>query len=245
MKILAVSDVQSNGLENIVSNNPEKLKNIDIIVSCGDLGREYLEFLVDGLNKDFYFVFGNHPLEEESKDYSSDLSDEKLWESFDTFTEKTTKRIAGSTDLHGRVEVFGGYLIAGFGGARWYNRKENQYTEKEMTNAVRNVERKIMWHRIQDKVLGKAQKEVVVISHAPILNVHDQPDVCHRGFKCFREFIDKISPLLWLHGHIHLENTHHSQITLVGQTTVVNAYNFKIIEIDKKHIQVFSRVDKQ
>ena len=44
MKILAVSDVESKFYYDFYS--PGKLKGFDLIIGCGDLREEYLEFLV-------------------------------------------------------------------------------------------------------------------------------------------------------------------------------------------------------
>jgi Icc-related predicted phosphoesterase len=247
MKILAVSDVTSSSLETLVTRSPGQFKDINLIISCGDLDREYLEFLVDGLNKDLFFVTGNHQFEMRPGSSASDIRVDRIWEKARSYTSRIIHYVAGSADLHGRVEVFRNYLVAGFGGSLWYNGKENQYREKEMAKIVREVERKIRWYRLQEKFLGAARREVIVVSHAPVQSVHDQPDLCHTGFRCFREFIDRVSPALWIHGHIHLQDLHRNQISLVDRTTVVNAYGCKIIDIDRREITVYShcRVDNQ
>ena len=228
MKILAVSDEPSRSLETLVNDSPEKYADVNLVVSCGDLDRSYVEFLADRLKKELFFVSGNHPGE---LDYDEDLVTKK---------EPVIMYINGRADLHGRAAAYKDYIVAGFGGSAWYNGEYNQYTEQQMSRVVKTVERKIAWHRLQDKLLGRKPKEVIVVSHAPVLGIHDLSDRPHRGFKCFKKFIDKISPLLWLHGHVHLPNQFTSQITVVGSTTVVNAFGCKIIEIHSKKIHVTS-----
>ena len=49
MKILLISDEESPSLWDYYQ--PEKLSCVDLILSCGDLKREYLEFLVTMTNK--------------------------------------------------------------------------------------------------------------------------------------------------------------------------------------------------
>ena len=49
MKILAVSDVECPALWDYY--RPERVAGVDLIISCGDLKREYLEFLVTMTNK--------------------------------------------------------------------------------------------------------------------------------------------------------------------------------------------------
>jgi Icc-related predicted phosphoesterase len=246
MKILAVSDIPSRSLETLVADGPGRFRNINLIVSCGDLGREYLEFLVDGLNKEFFFVTGNHPFDMQAESSAGDFHAERAWEKVRGFHGKAPRYLAGRADLHGRVEVFRNYLITGFGGSQWYNGNENQYREQEMAKIVRDVERKIKWYRLQEKFLGMPPREVIVVSHAPVLNIHDQSDPCHTGFQCFRDFIDRVSPALWIHGHIHLQDLHRNQISLAGRTTVINAYGCKVIDVDRREITVCSHcsVDK-
>ena len=62
MKILCISDQ----IDPLVysSNIKERYKDIDFIISAGDLPMEYLDFIVSSLNKAVYFVFGNHNLNE-------------------------------------------------------------------------------------------------------------------------------------------------------------------------------------
>lgn len=224
MKILAVSDAPSLSLETQVDAAPERFRDIDCIVSCGDLGRDYLDFIVDGLRKPFFFVLGNHKLEPDQCD----------------LTKNVCPYAGGTTVLHGTAEAFGNYLIVGFSGSMWYNGKPNQYTEAQMTRLVKHMERKIKWMRLEDKLRRRKPKEVIVISHAPPADVHDQPDLAHRGFKCFHHFIQAVKPLVWMHGHIHLTSAYKNQVTLLDRTTVINVFSCKIVDIDHRQIDVHS-----
>ena len=58
MKILAVSDVESRYYYDFYT--PGKLDAFDLIISCGDLPREYLEFLVTMAHCPLLYVHGNH-----------------------------------------------------------------------------------------------------------------------------------------------------------------------------------------
>ena len=237
LKILAVSDSESPGLETMVSRFPEKLRDIDVIISCGDLEREYLEFLVDGINRDLFFVSGNHQQQCE-EDIGGDNPVERLLQSLRAFPEKLARCIAGQSDLHGRVVTYKNYIIAGFGGSMWYSGRGNEYSEREMAKTVRQVERKIQLFKLRQKILNRPPYDLIIISHAPIFRVHDEPDLCHKGFKCFRDFVENMSPLLWLHGHIHLDDVKKHQITVVGKTTVVNVFGHKFVAIDNDKIEV-------
>ena len=58
MKILVISDQIDPYLYDYYT--PNKLKDIDLIISCGDLPARYLEFLVTVANKPLFYVHGNH-----------------------------------------------------------------------------------------------------------------------------------------------------------------------------------------
>ena len=58
MKILAIADEESRYLWDFYE--PGKLKDIDLIISCGDLNPDYLMFLVTLSNVPVLYVHGNH-----------------------------------------------------------------------------------------------------------------------------------------------------------------------------------------
>ena len=58
MKILAVADEESRYLWDFYQ--PGRLSEYDLIISCGDLKQEYLEFLVTMGHAPLLFVPGNH-----------------------------------------------------------------------------------------------------------------------------------------------------------------------------------------
>ena len=58
MKILAISDVESKFFYDFYT--PGKLKEFDLIISCGDLKAKYLEFLVTMARCPLLYVHGNH-----------------------------------------------------------------------------------------------------------------------------------------------------------------------------------------
>jgi Icc-related predicted phosphoesterase len=71
----------------------------------------------------------------------------------------------------------------------------------------------------------------IIVTHAPPYKIHDQEDVCHRGFKIFVKLIEKYRPTLFLHGHIHTYNTGRKDITVIGGTSVMNCYGYRVIAI--------------
>jgi len=62
MKILCISDYVDQIIYSI--NIKKRFKDIDLILSSGDLPMYYLEFITSSLNKPLYFVFGNHNLDD-------------------------------------------------------------------------------------------------------------------------------------------------------------------------------------
>ena len=102
MKILAVSDEES---ENLWSGRVREIaRGIDVIVSCGDLRREYLEFLLTMINAPLLYVFGNH--------------DECGPE--------------GGICIDGKVYELDGVRFLGLGGSMRYRQGEHMYSESEM-----------------------------------------------------------------------------------------------------------------
>ena len=233
MKILAVSDIEDLSLERLIEageSGSKKLEDMDCVVSCGDLSKKYLEFVTDALNKDFFFVSGNHFIEQFYGDvFKSKKFVKKLYKG------KWLKYSFGGSDLHAKIEVFGDYIFAGFGGAMRYNPGPFQFTEREMLRLVRKVIFKIRVKRFFDVLFFRKRKEIIVISHAPVEGVNDCDDVCHKGFSCFKEFIHKMKPLLWLHGHVHPEGQRKKPTqAYLENTLILNVIPSKIIEIGKK-----------
>lgn len=233
MKILAISDIEDKILENIIASESQKLKDVDCIIACGDLMSRYLEYITDSVHKSMFFVSGNHfTLQLYGNKFTTRRMRRKLYRG------KGMKHRFGGIDMHGRVEIFKNYILAGFGGAKRYNPGNFQFEEFEMEKLVKRAIKAIRWQRFKDFVTFQRKKEVIVISHAPVAGVHDKEDRCHQGFKCFRDFVFKIKPQLWLHGHIHLEDQKKTQQSTLGNTLIVNAYSSKIVDIGKSEIIV-------
>ena len=117
MKMLFISDVESPALWDYY--RPERVEGVDVIISCGDLRREYLEFLVTMTGKPLLYVPGNH----------------------DTRYIKNPPE--GCECIDDEVYTVGGVRFAGLGGCKYYNSTDYQYTEKQMEQRVRKLRRKI------------------------------------------------------------------------------------------------------
>jgi uncharacterized protein len=111
---------------------PERWKDIDIVLSAGDLRPEYLDYLCTNLNVPVFYVRGNH-----DGDYAR-------------------SQYYGFENLHGRIVEFGGLRIAGFEGCMRYNEGKCQYTEREMSHIVRRTQLKALRTGKPDIILAHA-----------------------------------------------------------------------------------------
>ena len=113
MKILALADEESRQFYDFYA--PGRLDGFDLILSCGDLRKEYLEFLVTMSNKPLLYVPGNHD------------------ESF------VTAPPEGCVNLDGKVVTVGGVRFFGLGGAHRYREGPYLYTQQEMARRARRA----------------------------------------------------------------------------------------------------------
>lgn len=128
MKILAISDEESKYLWD--HYEPEKLQDIDLILSCGDLDPRYLSFLATMCHAPVLYVRGNH-----DDKYSRIPPD-------------------GCVCVEDRVYVYKGVRILGLGGSVRYNPNGmNMYTPKEMSLRVLRLWKDLLKHRGFDILL--------------------------------------------------------------------------------------------
>ena len=130
MRILTVSDIVVPWLYPV--SDREAIGPIDLVVACGDLPPEYLEYLTHIFNVPLFFVKGNH----------------------DIRFEKNTPR--GCTNLNRRILIFQGMRFLGLEGSMWYNGGPCQYTEKQMKRHVRLLRLPLWWYKGVDVVVTHA-----------------------------------------------------------------------------------------
>ena len=117
MRILTICDEESPGLWDYYI--PGKLAEYDLILSCGDLKAEYLEFLVTMARCPVLYVHGNH-----DGDYANNPPQ-------------------GCDCIDGRIVVYNGLRILGLGGCRKYRPGPHQYTEGQMSRRIRKLRWKL------------------------------------------------------------------------------------------------------
>lgn len=120
MKILVIADEESRSFWDYYT--PDKLKDIDLILSCGDLKPEYLSFLVTMAHCPLLYIYGNH----------------------DGIYER--KEPEGCICIENQIYEYKGIRILGLGGSCWYNGGSHQYTQKEMKRRVQK-----MWLKMRQK----------------------------------------------------------------------------------------------
>lgn len=135
MKILVLADVASKALWDYYDES--RLKDIDLILSAGDLPSAYLSFLVTFAHCPVLYIHGNH----------DEIYDKKPPE--------------GCTCIDGMLYEYEGIRILGLGGSMRYRPGLHQYSEKQMRARVRKLKWKIWRKRGFDILLTHAPAQGV------------------------------------------------------------------------------------
>jgi Icc-related predicted phosphoesterase len=236
MKILCVSDQ----IDPLVYSTQakERFSDIDLVLAAGDLPSDYIDFIVSTLNKPTYFIFGNHNLREFGY-YHRQKQHRGPHPTIQTENYLDMKGSFGGIyvgfkslkDKNLLVESEKGkkrpFLIAGVSGSIRYNNGLNQYTNSQMFLKLLGLIPRLILNKLRYGTYLD-----VFLTHAAPRHIHDKEDPCHKGFECFNWFIKKFQPTYLVHGHIHLYDMNTPRKTLVGKTTVVNAFSHTILELD-------------
>ena len=208
-KILSISDTVADLVYSPLI--AQRFRDVDLVLSCGDLPIDYLEYIVSMLNKPLYFVRGNHAQDR-------------------IVTSDGTVRAGpeGCTEIHRKVINHNGLLIGGLEGSMRYRDGPHQYTPWQMEMMVTLMFPQMYWNTIR---YGRPVD--IFVTHAPPLGIHDGTDLCHRGFGAFLGLMDRYRPQYLIHGHTHLYRRDAQRVTQYGDTTVLNTFGFQVIEIDQ------------
>lgn len=118
MRILCIADEENRGLWDHFDKG--KLKDIDLILSAGDLHSDYLQFLVTMGTAPLLYVHGNH-----DQGYGK-------------------RPPLGCECIEDKVYDFKGLRILGLGGSFRYKPGDHMYTEQEMQKRIQKVKKDIV-----------------------------------------------------------------------------------------------------
>ncbi|MGB2956353.1 MAG: universal stress protein [Anaerolineales bacterium] len=212
LKVLSISDrIDSQLLE---KDTYEEFKDVDLILSCGDLPYYHIEKLFQLYEVPVLYVRGNHdPRVEYGK--SGPLYGPR-----------------GAIDLHNRVVVLNDLIFAGFEGSLPYKEGPFLYSQNEMWRYVLGMVPRLLWNKF---IYGRYVD--VVLTHSPPFGIHDKDSNIHGGFKAFRWLIKTFQPAYFFHGHIHVYTEDETVETVEGQTKVINTYGHRkgIIRPGQRH----------
>jgi Icc-related predicted phosphoesterase len=206
MRILALSDVAD---ERAYASVGSRAGRIDLILGCGDLPYDYLDYVATELGVPLFAVHGNHDTPPELLE---DPAIAVWWKGI---------------NIHGRVVALDDVLVAGLGGSRRYNKGPYQLSEGDMFFAILRMIPTLIANRV---LRGRALD--VLVTHAPARGIHDLPDRAHLGFTALRWFLRAFRPRYHLHGHSHVYDRRTVMRTSFHDTVVVNAYGAREIELD-------------
>lgn len=130
MKILLVSDKEVSYIWDHF--DPERFKDIEMIISCGDLESDYLSFLVTMIKAPLFYVPGNHN---------------------SAYLKKPPE---GCTSIDDRLIAYKGIRLLGLGGSYCYSCGEFQYTEKQMKRRISKLKFKLWQNKGFDILVSHA-----------------------------------------------------------------------------------------
>ncbi len=215
VRILAIADETSHSL------SVQRIRSIapDLVVSCGDLPFDYLDYVASAANVSLLYVPGNHDPELGPK--AVPASPGYMYRGW-----VDPPGPLGGVNLDGRIATWKGLTFAGLGGSIRYRPGPNQYTERHMRMRVARVGARARWH-----AMTRRRGVDVLVTHSPPRGYGDLDDVAHRGFESFRGLIERLEPKMMMHGHVHPHGFEKPDRSL-GSTRLVNVIPFKVIEVD-------------
>jgi len=205
--ILALSDDVS---ELLYSSQITTLEpKVRLVLSCGDLPFEYLEYVVSMFNVPLYYVMGNH----DGRGY---------WRSDGTHA----RFPQGCVHLESRCVTESGLLIAGLGGSIRYGPQASfQFSESEMWRRVLRLALRLWVNRL---VYGRALD--ILITHSAPRGINDGPDAAHRGFASLVWLLRVARPRWHLHGHTTAVHSRPAPSTRYQECQVLFVPPYRLLE---------------
>lgn len=207
-KILAVSDQVVERIYTLATGG--HFADVDFVLGCGDLPYPYLEYLISILNVPLCYVPGNHdPV------YNPYLQ---------------LAHVEGGSNLDMKASFVKGLFLAGLGGSiRYRPDGVNQYTQGEAFSRALKLLLRYFFKRLR-----YGRNLDILITHSPPFGIHDEDSGAHQGLKALNFLIRVARPRYLFHGHTHFYRSNlENSVTKIEQTTVMNIFPYKLIEIVK------------
>lgn len=130
----------------------------------------------------------------------------------------------GCICIEDQIYTYKGLRILGLGGSMRYRPGgEHQYTESQMKWRISLLR----WQLKRKKGFD------ILLTHAPAKDLGDGDDLCHTGFQCFLELMDKYKPKYFIHGHMHLNyGGRAKRLQQYKDTIVINGYEAYVVDVD-------------
>lgn len=202
MKVLAISDQEERSL--YTPTIRERFGDVALVLSCGDLRPEYLEFIVTMLNVPLLYVRGNH-------DYQFG---------------RRVRWPGGCQNIHRRTVHVAGLLVGGLEGSLGSRPERVHYTQAGMYGQMLRMVPQLAWNRARH---GRYLD--ILVTHAPPHGIHALEDLAHQGFKAFLTFMDWFRPRFLVHGHCISYHPAYPRRTRYRETVVVNAFGYQVLEV--------------
>jgi Icc-related predicted phosphoesterase len=230
LRLLAVADTRDRSLYEHFNHDRWARAGIELIVSCGDIPLDYLDFLVSTFNVPCFYVRGNH----------------------DTAYGSTPP--GGCVNLNERLERYRGVRFFGLEGSRWYNGGPAQYSEGQFRwramwagwQIKQSGGIDVLVVHSPPRICPLAEKhcrciepppgeEAVPLGQAcrldPSRQQWDMADLPHRGSGALRGLIERVQPRLCLHGHTHLGYGLRPRELQIGRTRVIDAFGHVVLDV--------------
>jgi predicted phosphodiesterase len=187
VRLLAVSDRE----EEVLWGDEAARMQPDLVIGCGDLHFDYLQWLGEASGSPIVFVPGNH---------DPDLSGYRINRRGLVLRAGLPAELPwppGAFNADCQVVDIAGLRIAGLGGSPRYREGPNQYGERQQTRRARRLIRRAR------RAMRRDRRPVdILLLHTPPRGVGDQDDQPHRGFPAHLLLVSKLQPRLVLHGHV-------------------------------------------
>jgi hypothetical protein len=210
-RILAVADEVD---EAVYGDKLDRLRP-DLVVSCGDLPFDYLEYIVSRTNVPLIYVPGNHDPGLAPADTT--------WSPLGA--EPPPQGPLGCDSADGRVLDVLGLRIGGLGGSIRYRPGPNQYTQAQMRRRALTLELRMRLKRVR-----RGLKLDILLTHAPPFGGGSPADMAHVGFAAFNRTYRALHPTVHVHGHVHMYGRSQPE-RRVGNTRIINAVPSRLIEL--------------